>query len=468
MANNNENESFRDSLSTITKEGKRKWIYAKKPSGRYYRYRTYLSWFLLTVFFITPFIKVGGQPLIMLNFFERKFILFGAIFWPQDSYVLFLMMISFMLFIILFTVIYGRLWCGWTCPQTIFLEMLFRKIEYLIEGDAGKQIALKKQPLNFEKILKKGIKHLIFIILSVLIINTFIAYLVGIDKLRELISSGPSEHLTAFVVMLFFSFLFYLVFSWFREQVCIIACPYGRLQGVLLDSKSIVVSYDYKRGEPRGPFKKDENRQESGKGDCINCLQCVNVCPTGIDIRNGTQLECINCTACMDACDDMMVKHKMPRGLIRYASEESISKGTKFSFSWRMIAYSIVLTLLLSFLITLLATRKSVGVTILHTPGQLYQVVDDNKVSNLYNIRVINKSRKEAVVTLTAIEPAGEIRFLSQNSISVGKESSSESVFFVLLDKNKLAKGKNIIRISIYRDGKFVRNKKIVFMTPKQ
>lgn len=249
-----ENESFRDSLSTITKEGKRKWIYARKPSGKYYRYRTYLSWVLLLLFFGLPFIRLHDQPFIMLNFFERKFILFGAIFWPQDSYILFLMMISFMLFIILFTVIYGRIWCGWACPQTIFLEMLFRKIEYLIEGDAARQIALNQQAWNTEKFLKKISKHLIFIFLSVLIINTFIAYLVGIDKLKELILSGYSSNVTAFVVMLFFSFLFYLVFSWFREQVCIIACPYGRLQGVLLDSKSIIVSYDYKRGEKRGIF----------------------------------------------------------------------------------------------------------------------------------------------------------------------------------------------------------------------
>jgi len=456
--------TFRDSIATIDESGGRKWIFAKKPAGKYYRYRTLVSILLLAVFFITPFIKLNGEPFLVLNFFDRKFIIFGIFFWPQDSYILFLMMISFMVFIILFTVIYGRLFCGWACPQTIFLEMLFRKIEYWIEGDFKEQIKLKKQKWNLEKIWKKGLKNLIFIAISWVIINTLISYFVGIDKLKEMISAGVDEYKTGFLVMMFLTIVFFIVFSWFREQVCIFVCPYGRLQGVLLDKKSIVVSYDYKRGETRSPFKNNENRQEAGKGNCINCYQCVMVCPTGIDIRNGTQLECVNCTACIDACDEVMQNHNMPKRLIRYASEENIAEGKPFRISWRIAAYSTVLLLLISLLFTLLLTRKPLYATILHTQGQLYQVIDDSTVSNLYNIKIINKSNKEYTIDVLAENQSAKVSFIGNKQLVVKPYSSSESIFFLYLNKNKEKLKSGEVEFSIFANGKMIKKKKATFI----
>ncbi|MDX5436563.1 MAG: 4Fe-4S binding protein, partial [Pontibacter sp.] len=285
-------DEFRDHLSTVDAEGKRVWVYPKKPQGKLYNYRKYVSYVLLAFLFAGPFIKINGLPLLMLNVIERKFVIFGVLFWPQDFFILVLAFLTMAVFIILFTVVYGRIFCGWVCPQTIFLEMVFRRIEYLIEGDYTKQRALDKMPWNTEKILKKGTKTFVFLAISFLIANTFLAYIIGIDALLEIAIDNPLNHLAGLGALVVFTGLFYGVFAWFREQVCTIACPYGRLQGVMLDKKTVVVAYDYGRGEPRGKLRKNQERTE---GDCINCNQCVHVCPTGIDIRNGTQLECINC-----------------------------------------------------------------------------------------------------------------------------------------------------------------------------
>jgi cytochrome c oxidase accessory protein FixG len=282
-------ESFRDSIATITKEGKRNWIYAQKPKGKFYNARSILSIFYLAVFFSLPFIRVHGNPFFLFNVLERKFIFFGVIFWPQDFFIFGIGMLTFILFVVLFTVVYGRVFCGWACPQTIFMEMVFRKIEYWIEGDANHQRTLNKAPYTSQKIIKKGFKHIVFFAIAFIIANTFLAYIIGTDELFEMMREPLAEHVGGFISLLVFTGAFYGVYAFFREQVCLIVCPYGRLQGVMLDKNSILVAYDYLRGEPRAKFKKNEERT---KGDCIDCHQCVNVCPTGIDIRHGTQLEC--------------------------------------------------------------------------------------------------------------------------------------------------------------------------------
>lgn len=351
-------DAFRDKIATVDEEGKRNWVYPKKPKGTLYNWRKYLSYVLLAFFFGAPFIKINGEPLLMLNVIERKFVFFGQIFWPQDFYIFVIGTITFVVFIILFTVIYGRLFCGWVCPQTIFMEMVFRRIEYAIEGDFRKQQKLNQSAWTGEKIRKKALKHSVFFAISFLISNMFLTYIIGSDDWFELVTSPPHLHLGGLSAMLVFTGVFYGVFSYFREQVCTVVCPYGRLQGVLLDTKSIVVAYDFVRGEQRGRFKRRENREEKGKGDCIDCHACVDVCPTGIDIRNGTQLECVNCTACIDACDEIMDKVGFDRGLIRYASEENIREKKEFTFTPRMAAYSAVLGILISVFIMLLALRS--------------------------------------------------------------------------------------------------------------
>jgi cytochrome c oxidase accessory protein FixG len=428
-------EAYRDKVATVDESGKRIWIYPKKPKGPLTRAREIVAVFLLLFLFSAPFIKLNGQPLLLFDILNRKFVIFGLVFWPQDFYLFVLATISLVVFIVLFTVSLGRLWCGWACPQTIFMEMVFRKIEYWIEGDARKQIALKKAPWTGQKLFKKILKHLIFYSIAFVVGNTFLAYIIGVDSLIEIITDPPSEHLAGLFAMIIFSTVFYGVFAFFREQVCTMVCPYGRLQGVLLDPNSIVVAYDFKRGEPRGRFKKQEERAENG--DCVDCQQCVEVCPTGIDIRNGTQLECINCTACIDACNTVMSKLKWPKGLIRYASYNGINEGTRLRFTPRIIGYSTILILLLFITSFFLFGRTAVEATILRTPGLLYQETADGSISNLYNIKIINKTQDSIPVELRLKSPKGEIKVVG-GPILVPSNGMFESAFFVEIPANNI------------------------------
>ncbi len=464
---NLEKQTFRDSIATIDNEGKRNYIHPKKPHGRFTRYRTYVSWVLLGMLFAAPFIKVDGNQFLLFNIMDRKFNIFGQPFWPQDFYLLVLALLVSFLFIILFTVIFGRIFCGWMCPQTIFMEMVFRKIEYWIEGDRNKQIKLAKQPWNAEKIRKRLTKWALFALVSFIISNVFLAYFIGGDVLIQHVKDGPSAHLDTFMKLLVFTAVFYFVFAWFREQVCIIACPYGRLQGVLLDNKSIVVAYDHKRGENRQKLRKGEIRNEKNLGDCIDCKQCVLVCPTGIDIRNGTQLECVNCTACIDACDEIMDQVGFPRGLIRYASENNIEKEEKFSFNARIISYSVVLTLLLGFLITLLFLRNDIQANILHIPGQIY-TTEGETVSNVYTYKLINKTNEVFDrVEMRLLSHEGKIEVVGGN-ISVPKGGLYEGTLFIRIDKKELNSSKEEIKIGIFAAGELVEETKTNFSSPLQ
>ncbi|CAL2087170.1 Type cbb3 cytochrome oxidase biogenesis protein CcoG, involved in Cu oxidation [Tenacibaculum sp. 190524A02b] len=464
-------EKFRDSISTINKEGKRSWVFPKKPTGEFYKYRTYVSYFLLLSLIAAPFIKINGNQFLLFNVLERRFHIFGFPFWPQDFHLLVLSMIIGVVFVILFTVVFGRIFCGWICPQTIFMEMVFRKIEYLIEGDRGKQIRLDKQPWNAEKIKKRLLKWFAFFVISFAIANVFLAYLIGGDQLLMYVKDNPLNHLGTLISLLIFTSIFYFVFVWFREQVCIIACPYGRLQGVLLDNKTINVAYDYVRGEKekgRAKFKKTENRLTSGKGDCIDCFQCVNVCPTGIDIRNGTQLECVNCTACIDECDTMMEKVGLPKGLIRYASEENISKGKSFKFTTRMKGYSGVLLLLIIVFTGMLFLRNDVEATILRLPGQLYQHKENNIISNVYTYKIVNKTTKEInKVSYKLLSHKGKIEIISHQEIVIPKQGIASGTLFINLPSILIKKEKETLKIGVFSDNKLIETVSTVFLSPR-
>lgn len=439
-------EKFRDELATVTKDGKRIWIYPKKPSGRYYNFRTLLSILLLVFLFGIPFIKVNGHPWILLNLLEREFIIFGLPFSPYDFHLFVLVMISTIVAVFLFTVVYGRIFCGWICPQTVFMEMVFRKIEYWIEGDYKKQIALDKAPLDEKKFFKKFSKHIIFFSLSFVIGNTFLAYIIGIDELFKIVSEPVSEHFGGFSAMVIFSLAFYYVFAKFREQACTLVCPYGRLQSVMLDQNSIVIAYDNKRGEPRGKFRKNEDR--SNQGDCIDCNQCVDVCPTGIDIRNGTQLECVNCTACIDACDFIMDKINKPRGLVRYASKNEIETGVRSIFTARSIAYTVVLLLVILLTTILMLNRSDFELTILRTPGLLSQDQPDNKISNIYDLKIINKTFDTLPAGLKLNNIEGEIKLIGVN-LEVEPQSAAEGKFMVILSKDQITKLNTQLEIAV-------------------
>ena len=465
-----ENEVFRDSIATIDDKGKRAWIYPKKPSGKFYEYRKIVSYVLLAFLFSAPFIKVGGNQFILLNVLERRFNIFGYPFWPQDFHLFVIMMIIGVVFVIFFTVAFGRLFCGWICPQTIFMEMVFRRIEYWIEGDRGKQIRLDKQPWNGEKIRKRLTKWSVFFIISFLIANVFLAYLIGSDKLLEYITEGPLQNMSTFISLLIFTTVFYFVFAWFREQVCVIACPYGRLQGVLLDNKSIVVAYDHKRGEKeagRAKFKKNEDRATTGKGDCIDCFQCVHVCPTGIDIRNGTQLECVNCTACIDACDAMMEAVNLPKGLIRYASEDNIEKKAKFTFNARLKGYSAVLFILIGIFSGMLFLRNDLEATVLRIPGQLYQKKENNIISNIYTYKVVNKTSDSVEqVQFKLLSHEGDITIVSHGAFDVEGQSLAEGTLYIDIPRSQVD-GDNIkLKIGVYSDGQLIETAKTTFIGP--
>ncbi|MFY0608588.1 MAG: cytochrome c oxidase accessory protein CcoG [Cyclobacteriaceae bacterium] len=458
-------ESYRDHLSTVDASGKRIWVYPKKPKGKFTNYRQLVSLILLAILLVGPFVTIGGEPLLLFNIFERKFILLGQVFWPQDFFLAVVGMITTVVFVILFTVVFGRIFCGWICPQTIFMEFVFRKVEYWIEGDYMAQKKLDRQDWNQEKIIKKGAKHLIFLAVSVLIMHTFVAYIIGVDETWSMIKAGPSEEIGGFISMVVLTGLFYGVFSRMREQVCTQICPYGRLQGVLLDKQSVVVAYDHVRGEDRGKFRKGEDREELGKGDCIDCNQCVHVCPTGIDIRNGTQLECINCTACIDACDSIMDRIGKPKGLVRYASEENIVEKLKFRLTGRMKAYTAVLMVLIGVLILLLIIRSDFETSILRTPGMMYQERPDGTISNLYQLKIVNKTNEDMAITFDLIEPKGSLEMVGDDLI-LEKQGIGEGALFVVIDPSELSTMSSKIKIGVYSKGELIETVDTKFLGP--
>lgn len=463
-----EDDEFRNTLATVDKTGKRIWLYPKKPSGSFFNKRIIATILFLVIFIAGPFIKINGMPLLMMNFFERKFSIFGQLFMPQDFIIFGLAMVTFVVFIILFTVTYGRIWCGWLCPQTVFMEMIFRPVENWLEGEGRTQKKFDESPLSFNKAWRKILKHIIYIVFSIFISHITMAYLVGIEKVKTLITSPPEENMAGFIGLVVFTGLFYFVFSRLREQVCIAICPYGRLQGVLVTRETMTVIYDDKRGEPRGRVTKSQKDApvDNTKGDCVDCKLCIQVCPTGIDIRNGVQLECVNCTACIDVCDEVMEKVGKPKGLVRYASVDTIEKGTPFKFSVRMIAYTVVLTLLLTVLGILIATRTSVETTLMRVPGQLYQE-KDGKITNLYNAQLVNKSNDPKVLRLITDEPGAVIKFIGPNSdIKIKSGARSEVVFFVEFPKEKITKRKTNIKIKVLENDVVLEELKTNFLGP--
>jgi cytochrome c oxidase accessory protein FixG len=461
-------EEFRDSIATVDEKGKRIWIYPKKPSGHYHNLRIVVTVVLLSILFGGPFIKINGQPLFLFDIFERRFVVFGQAFWPQDFVLLALVLIAFFVFVILFTVVFGRIWCGWMCPQTLFMEMVFRKIEYFIEGNANEQRRLNKAPWTAGKILKKGTKQLIFIAISIVIAHTLMAYLIGIENTLDIVKHPPSENLGGFISLTVFTGIFYGVFAFFREQACIAVCPYGRLQGVLLSKESIVVAYDWIRGEPRGKLKKHAlDTAAPVSGDCIDCKLCVHVCPTGIDIRNGTQLECVNCTACIDACDDVMLKIGKPKGLIRFASYNSIKDGVQKLFTPRVLGYSLVLVALLGVLSVTMFTRSDIETTILKVPGTTFQKTEDGYISNLYSIEFVNKTFDEISLEVKVESPANaKLEKVGEKLIKVPGEGLQKNVYFIKISPADISQPKTNVVLGIYRDGELIETLKTRFISP--
>lgn len=463
----NQQESYRDRVSTVTEKGKRKWVYALKPSGRFYKMRNIISWMYLAVFFIIPFIKVNGMPFLMLNFFEGKFILFSKIFWPQDFIIFALGMITFIIFIALFTAIYGRLFCGWVCPQTIFMEFVFRKIEWWIEGSPTQQKKREQNKQSTAFLFRRSVKYAVFLLVSFLIANIFLSYIVGVDELLKMMASPISENIALLSGVIAFTLIFFSVYAFVRDIVCTTICPYGRLQSVLFDKNTMQIAYDYKRGEPRGKVRKNAQAGLAPLGDCIDCKLCVNVCPTGIDIRNGVQMECVGCTACADACDGVMFKLNRPKGLIRYASENEIDHGEKFSWNGKVRAYSILLIVLIIGMSVMIFTRRSIDGYVTRVQGQLYQEVPGGKLSNLYSAKIINKTNK-AVHTRLQVNDinGGIIKLVGVPHITLKPEAVNEVFFFIILPKDEVKQRSQKIKISVYDEKEKLQTIKTTFLGP--
>ncbi|NTD97026.1 cytochrome c oxidase accessory protein CcoG [Agrobacterium tumefaciens] len=427
------------------------FLYPKKPSGKLYTYRKWVSYVLILLLFSCPFLKLNGEQWVLLNFIERKFVFFGLIFTPQDFYLFALAMLIFIIFIVCFTVVLGRLWCGWACPQTIFMEMVFRRIEFWIEGDKQKQKKLNAQPWNTEKVLKKSAKHFIFLVISFAIANTFLAYLIGSEKLFSIITEPVHQHVSGFISIWIFTFLFYGVFAYVREVVCTVICPYGRLQGVLLDNQSLIVAYDVNRGEPRGKIQK-QNVDEA-KGDCVDCGLCVQVCPTGIDIRKGTQLECINCTACIDACDEVMLKINKPERLVGFYNQDYISQQKPFKIGAKAYGYAAVLLVVFMVFSALIYKRSSIETTVLRASGTLYQSRGINQTSNLYNAELINKTNKTVKFEFMAKDQHDQIEFIQAANV-LPKDGSAQITFFLIRNNHQIKEYKSDAEFEVVVDGK--------------
>lgn len=444
-------------------------MYPKKPSGPLTSARTVVSWILLVLLFAGPFIRINGMPLLQMDIPERKFIIFGVIFWPQDLFILAIAMVTLFIMIVLSTAVYGRIWCGWLCPQTVFMEMVFRKIEYWIEGDAHDQRALDKAPWTAGKIFKKTAKLSIFFALSFVIGNWLLMYIIGSDDWITLVTDNPLNHIKGLTFMVLFSLLFFGIFARFREQACTFICPYGRFQSVLLDENSIVVAYDNVRGEKRGRYKRlqpVEERRAEGHGDCVDCKMCVQVCPTGIDIRNGTQMECVNCTACIDACNTVMEKVGLPRGLIRYASENNIKRGEKLKLTPRLIIYTVILFALTGLLAFLLLSRSPVEAQLLRSPGTLYQTMPNGDISNLYLMKVFNKTNRDVPVELRLESHPGGTLTIAGGELTLPAEQLKQSAVIIQLPPGQLAGESTPVIIGVYSGEERLGKVKTSFLGP--
>jgi cytochrome c oxidase accessory protein FixG len=451
-----------EALLEARDNGERKWMYPLIRKGKYYRWRTWLSYVYLILFFTGPFVRIGGQPLLLFNVMERQFVIAGQVFWPQDIYLFMLASLVFIVCVVLFTIAFGRIFCGWICPQTIFMEMVFRKIELWIEGDGNKQKKLNAAAWDKEKIRKKVLKHFLFVIVSFLIANTFLAYIIGSESLIKIMVEPVTQHWVGFASIWIFTIVFYLVYSQVRELVCTIICPYGRLQGVLMDENTLVVAYNDVRGEPRGKLDKTG---ASLKGDCVDCSLCVAVCPTGIDIRKGTQLECINCTACMDACDEVMDKIHKPRNLIGYFSENMIHKQEKPTFNTRMKGYSSVMIVLMATLCYFIFSRSDMDMTVIRGAGMLYQEQPNGYISNIYNADITNKANVNRSIVIKPEDPAIKIKYIQAPGI-VTKGNDIKTVFFIIIPASKIHALKTDVRLQLISGNKIIQTVTTTFVGP--
>ena len=449
-------QDFRDRPNNIDESGQRKWIKAKQPQGKWYRRRNIVGYSLLGFLIVAPYLKIAGHPFMLFDILNRKFYIFGQMVFTEDTYILALLMAVIVVSIVLFTVVFGRLWCGWACPQTLFLELVYRKIEFLFDGNGrGKRKTVSSPSVKVRSLLK----HAIFILLSIFITNVFLMWIIGPEQLHKIITEPIGSHLAGFLFMIALSVFYYWIYAFFREQVCTFFCPYGRMQGVLLDNNSIGIIYDFKRGEPRNP-------KVSEGGDCINCRQCIAVCPTGIDIRDGSQLECIHCAACIDECNLVMKKINRPYNLIRYDSFTGVESGKRSLLNTRSIAYTSVLAFLMILLAFTVGKRSTIDVTLWRAQGTLYQQLDNETYSNIYQIMFLNKGSETLELSLRLPDiPGGEIS-IAGDKVVLAPNGKMKEALIIKLKKPMLTGKETAIRIGLYQGAQLMETVTTNFLAP--
>jgi cytochrome c oxidase accessory protein FixG len=402
-------------------------------TGRLWHRRRIVGIVLIVIFVALPHLRFGGKPVVLLDVPARQFIIMGHTFLPTDTLLLALGMISVFLSIVLATAIGGRLWCGWGCPQTVYMEFLFRPIDRLFEGTVGKGGKPKRQLSGAMRVLRWGI----YLVLSMFLAHTFLSYFVGTERLAMWIRSSPWQHPAAFLVMTGTTVAMLFDFLFFREQLCLIACPYGRFQSVMLDARSRIVGYDFNRGEPRRKGKLVRHsalaapdtappEKSTTAGDCVDCNRCVAVCPTGIDIRDGLQMECINCTQCIDACDDVMTKVGLPTGLIRYTSQDELAGKPSRLLRARTIVYPLALAVAVIGFLFVLSGKYAFDARILRAAGSPFSINANGNVRNNMRLRLVNRDDRPQSYTVDSVSPGDmQVTVIDRDSLNLQVGESS-------------------------------------------
>ena len=422
-------------LATTDESGHRVYLYPEDVKGKWKTRKNVLSWFLIILYLVLPWIYIKGKPFLMIDIFNREFTFAGHTFFGVDPVLIFLFVTSMLFLISFITSLYGRIWCGWACPQTVFIQNIFMKIEAFVEGKARKRREDAKSPMSVEKFLRRALKWTLFFIVSSHIAHTFVGYFVGPRELVMMSLHAPAENWGLFLTTTILTSIFLMDFGWFREQFCIIACPYGRMQSVMMDENSLVIAYDTKRGEPR-----------RHGGDCINCYNCVKVCPTGIDIRRGTQLECIACTHCIDACDDIMTKIKKPTGLIRYSSENDLNGHKRNVVTLRSGIYLGVTLLLISLFFYFLSISTELDLVFMRAKVP-YRVIDEQLVMNQFTVKVSHQG--SAVYKLHFESDINDVQFVSNAGSTLVDKPVKKFMLFIKFPKKLLISGEKKISVKV-------------------
>jgi cytochrome c oxidase accessory protein FixG len=460
-------KDFRETLYTIDKRGNRRWVYNSIVRGKFFALRSIAMTALLAFYMSMPWISIAGEQAILFNIPERRFVIFGSVFWATDTTFLFLVLIILAISLFFFTAIVGRVWCGWACPETVFLDFLFRPVERLIEGSPAERLRLDQSPWTVRKIRIKGTKFLVFAVLAWFVASTFLAYFLGREPLIAMMSAPPTHNWEPFLLTLAMMGVMLFQFGWFREQFCTVVCPYARFQSVMMDANSLTVGYDTKRGEPRGNNRKGAERQQFG--DCIDCGLCVRVCPTGIDIRNGLQLECVACAACIDACDSVMLKLGRAPGLVRYDTENGLAGQKTTFFRPRLFVYGAILTVLLGTLAYRLAHRSSLDVQLVR--GALdapFTRAQDGRIVNHLHLHLSNKTKLPLSVTLRSADPdLGLSVIMPLDPFPIAPEATAVAPVFIEFPIDLLDDGRRAVGIVVRGSDGTERLERITLLGPE-